>query len=265
MSTSSFYHLTFRPSVTVPQRPLQIIRVAPVTAGPGAPADAEGIVPAGAPPILDHAVDIPRRAVRVIHNGGLVAYPTDTVYGLGCDIYNVPAVRRVYEVKQRPFNEALPVLIADPDDAGELAGEIPPLARRLIARFWPGALTIVLPKGRRVPQVVAGGGETVALRVPDHPVPRALIEGAGVPIIGTSANIHGGLPPSTAQQVIFALGDRVDIVLDGGRTPLARESTVVDATQDPPRVLREGAISRSRVEEALGFISARTAGPAAAR
>ncbi|MDQ7829352.1 MAG: L-threonylcarbamoyladenylate synthase [Armatimonadota bacterium] len=229
MSTAeSLYALSFRPAVRHVPRPLVIINVR------------------GTP-------DPPRRAVRLIQEGGLLAYPTDTAYGLGCDISNAAAVRRVFEVKRRPLDEPLPVLVAEVAQAWTLAASRPPLAERLAARFWPGALTLVLPRGRRVPALVAGGGETVALRVPDHPIPRNLVRLAGVPIVGTSANLHGDPTPTRAEHVVFSLGDRIDMLLDGGPTPRGRESTIVDLTEDPPRVLREGAIPRRAVEEALGW------------
>lgn len=223
---TSYYHLSFQPAVRVTLRPLRIIRVA-------------------------DEVEAPRRAIRVLQQGGLVAYPTDTVYGLGCDTTNAAAVRRIFEIKRRPLDDPLPILIADMTQLRELVETIPAVAVPLMQRFWPGALTLIFRRGRRAPPVVSGGRETVAVRLPNHPIPRSLIRGSGRPIVGTSANIHGEPSPATAQQVIFGLGDRVDLILDGGRTPLSRESTVVDLTQDPPRVVREGAIPRGQVEEAL--------------
>ncbi|MGH2399666.1 MAG: L-threonylcarbamoyladenylate synthase, partial [bacterium] len=120
---------------------------------------------------------------------------------------------------------------------------ITPGARRLAALYWPGALTVIVRRSTRVPALVAGGGGTIGLRVPGHAVPRALIRELGIPLVGTSANTHGSLAPVIAQQVVFDLGDRVDLVLDGGRCPLGRESTVVDATGDAPRIIRQGALA----------------------
>ncbi len=184
----------------------------------------------------------PRRAVQALREGQVIVYPTDTVYGLGCRIDDERAVRRIFAIKNRPPTDPLPVLLADPAQAAEYARDVPELARRLMARFWPGPLTLVLRRSPRVPPVVTGGTDTVALRVPNHPVPRALVRAAGVPLVGTSANSHGMPAPVTAQLAVFDLGDRVDLVLDGGRTPAGRESTVVDLTGQAPRVVREGAI-----------------------
>lgn len=189
----------------------------------------------------------PRRAIEALKQGQVLVFPTDTVYGLGCRIDDERAVRRVFEIKRRSTTDPVPVLLADPAQLEEYARTVSPAARRLIARFWPGSLTLVVRRSDRVPALVAGGRETVAVRVPDHPVPRALIRSAGVPIVGTSANSHGMPAPATAQQAIFDLGDRVDLVLDGGRARLGRESTVVDVTGDTPRLVREGAIPAHEV------------------
>lgn len=189
----------------------------------------------------------PRRAVEALRRGEVIVFPTDTIYGLGCRIDDERAVRRIFEIKSRPSTEPLPVLLADPAQVVDFAREIPPAARRLISRFWPGPLTLVLRRSERIPLTVTGGGDTVALRVPAHPLPRALVRELGVPIVGTSANSHGMPSPVTAQQVVFDLGDRVDLVLDGGRVPLGRESTVVDVTGGIPRIVREGALSAPEV------------------
>ncbi len=225
-ATDTYYHLSFEPGVRRTLRPLQIIRVT-------------------------EDLEAPRRAVRLIREGGLVAYPTDTLYGLGCNPHDEAAVLRVFAVKRRPRSEPLPILIGDLDQLGDLVAAVPDVARRFLQRFWPGALTLIFRKGRYVSSTVAAGGENLAVRLPDHPTPRSLIRLAGGPIIGTSANIHGSTPPTTAQHVAFELGDQVDMILDGGRTRHGRESTVVDVTQDPPRVVREGAIAREIIEEAL--------------
>ena len=214
----SYYQLTFANLGELDHRPIPIIRVEP------------------------NERRAPRRALEVLRRGGVVAYPTDTVYGVGCRIDQEAAVLRIYALKGRAPTEPLPVLLADPAQLDEYGTAISAAARRLAALHWPGALTIVVRRSARIPALVAGGGETIGLRVPGHPLPRALIRELGVPIVGTSANSHGAQPPLTAQQVVFDLGDRVDLVIDGGRASLGRESTVIDATVDPPRVLRQGAI-----------------------
>ena len=223
---STYYHLSFEPAVRRTLRPLQIIRVT-------------------------EDLEAPLRAVRLIREGGLVAYPTDTLYGVGCNAHDDAAVLRIFEVKRRPRSEPLPILIDDQEQLGDLVAAVPDAARRLMQRFWPGALTLILRKGRYVSSIVTAGGENLAVRLPDHPIPRSLIRLAGMPIIGTSANIHGGVSPTTAQHVAFELGDALDMILDGGRTRHGRESTVVDTTTEPPRVVREGAIPRETIEEAL--------------
>lgn len=184
----------------------------------------------------------PRRAVAVLREGGVIVYPTDTVYGVGCRIDALAAVRRIFALKDRAPTEALPVLLADPAQLDEYGIALSPASRRLAARYWPGALTIVVRRSERIPALVAGGASTVGLRIPAHVLPRALVRDLGVPIVGTSANRHGASAPLSAQHVMFELGDRVDLILDGGRCPLGRESTVVDTTVDPPRVVREGAV-----------------------
>ncbi|HXF81352.1 MAG TPA: L-threonylcarbamoyladenylate synthase [bacterium] len=184
----------------------------------------------------------PRRAVDVLRAGGVVVFPTDTVYGVGCRIDDEAAVRRIFALKGRALTDPLPVLLADPLQLDEYGTAVTAGARRLAALYWPGALTIIVRRSKRVPALVAGGGETVGLRVPGHPLPRALVREVGVALVGTSANTHGAPSPLTAQQAVFDLGDRVDLVIDGGRTPLGQESTVVDATVEPPRLVRAGAV-----------------------
>jgi L-threonylcarbamoyladenylate synthase len=214
----SYYGLTFY-NREVPQRPMPIIRV-------------------------DRAeARAPRRALEMLREGAVVVFPTDTVYGVGCRIDHAAAVRRIFELKGRGTQDPLPVLLADPAELDAYGRDLTPEARRLAREFWPGALTIIVRRSDSVPAQVAGGGETIGLRVPDHPLPRALARQLGMPIVGTSANRHGGLSPATAQQVAFDLGDTVDLILDGGRCPIGRESTVVDATTDHVRVVRPGAVS----------------------
>lgn len=185
---------------------------------------------------------VPRRAIEALRQGRLIVYPTDTVYGLGCRIDDEDAVRRIYEIKGRPPTEPLPVLLADPMQVPAYARGVSAAAQLLINHFWPGALTLVFLRSDRIPPAVAGGGETVGLRVPAHPIPRALARAMLTPIIGTSANSHGMPAPVTAQLAVWDLGDRVDLVLDGGRATLGRESTVVDVTENVPRLVRQGAI-----------------------
>ena len=180
-----------------------------------------------------------------------MAFPTDTLYGLGAGAYIVSAVERLFRVKQRPLDMALPLLLADTAQITEIAKEIPEYAWRLIERFMPGGLTLVVWRTQRVKDIIAGGSNTVAFRIPDHPVPRALILGSGMPITGTSANMSGQPNPLTFAEVCRQIGDRVDLVINGGPSPHGKESTVVDVTGDAPVVLRPGIISKLQLEEAM--------------
>jgi len=193
------------------------------------------------------------QGVAVLRRGGLVAFPTDTVYGLGASIDLPAAVASVYAAKSRPREMALPVLVSETADIERLSERLSPAARCLIEAFLPGALTIVVPASAAVPAHVTAGRGTVALRIPDHPVPRALIRGLGAPIIGTSANRSGRPSPLTADEVRAQLGDRIDLVIDGGRCP-GVESTIVDVTGEIPVVLRAGAISSADIERACGRV-----------
>ena len=190
------------------------------------------------------------QGISILKQGGIVAFPTDTVYGLGACISLPHAVERVYQVKRRPRNTPLPLLLADKSQIGEVAEPVPPIAWLLAERFLPGALTIVLFKSKLVPDIVTGGGKTVALRIPAHPTPVALIQGVGTPIVGTSANLSGKPSALTAEEVYAQLDNKVDLIIDGGRCPGGKESTIVDLTGETPLVLREGAISREELSDA---------------
>ena len=191
-------------------------------------------------------------AVETLRAGGLVAYPTDTLYGLGADALNEAAVERVFEAKGRPQGMPLPLLISDAGQLPMVAASVPASALALAEAFWPGGLTLVLPVSDAVPPLVTARGWKVAVRLPDHPVPRSLAEGLGRPITGTSANRSGGPEPRTAAGVREALGDTVDVVLDMGPSPAGRSSTVLDVTTEQPRILRLGAVSQEEIERALG-------------
>lgn len=192
--------------------------------------------------------------ISVLKGGGIVALPTDTVYGLGAAA-NIPqAVERVYTVKGRPRQMALPLLLADTSQISEVAESVSPVAWLLAKSFLPGALTLVLPKSSSVPDIVTAGGETVAVRIPAHPVPLALVLGLGAPILGTSANLSGKPSALTAGEVYAQFGDKIDLIIDGGRSPGGRESTVVDVTGEIPVVLREGAIALSELKQVCGSI-----------
>ncbi len=192
-------------------------------------------------------------AVDCLRQGGLVALPTDTLYGLAADVTNDEAVMRLFQAKRRPPDVALPILVSEIDEVFALTRSIPPLALRLASRFWPGPLTVVLNRKSTFHSLALAGGDSVALRIPDHAVPLALIGLFGHPITGTSANLSGQPAPRTAAEVMEQLGDGADIVIDGGPSPLGIESTVIDLRQDHPRLLREGAVKRRELEAAAGL------------
>lgn len=191
-------------------------------------------------------------AVAILKKGGVVAFPTDTVYGVGANPLNAQAVARIYKVKKRPLNFPLPLLLAEKSDLRKVSSVVPEIAWQLAERFFPGGLSLVLKKSSWVPDSVTAGGDTVAVRIPDHPVPIALIRGLGNPIVGTSANLSGRPSPVTADEVRQQLGDEVDLIIDGGRCPGGIESTVLDVSGKVPVLTREGAIPRAELEKVCG-------------
>ncbi|MFC2003763.1 L-threonylcarbamoyladenylate synthase [Chloroflexota bacterium] len=194
------------------------------------------------------------KGISILRQARLVAFPTDTVYGLG-GCANLPqAVERVYQVKQRPRDRALPLLLADISQISDVASPVPQIAWLLAQAFLPGALTIVLPKSQSVPDNVSGGGKTIAVRIPAHPIPVALAKGLGAPIVGTSANLSGKPSSLTTDEIYYQFGDKIDLVIDGGRCSGGKESTVVDVTGEVPVVLREGAISREELKRVCEII-----------
>jgi L-threonylcarbamoyladenylate synthase len=192
------------------------------------------------------------RAAALLGQGRLVAFPTETVYGLGANALDPEAVNRIYEAKGRPGYNPLIVHVADAAAARRLVTAWPDAAERLAARWWPGPLTIVLPKSREVPSEVTAGLSTVALRVPAHPVALALLKAAGVPVAAPSANRSGELSPTTAQHVERSLGDRVPMILDAGPTTVGIESTVLDLSDRTPMLLRPGMVTREEIEAVIG-------------
>lgn len=197
------------------------------------------------------------RAAAIIRGGGLVAFPTETVYGLGADALNQEAVARIFAAKGRPVYDPLIVHIASPDELTRVAKDVPETARRLAERFWPGPLTLVLPRATAVPMIVTAGLETVAVRCPNHPVALALIQASGTPIAAPSANRFGRTSPTTARHVLDDLNGRIELVLDGGPTPIGVESTVLDITGSSPVILRPGGVTREALEAILGPVAVR--------
>jgi len=189
------------------------------------------------------------KGVEILRKGGVIAFPTDTVYGLGADVFNTRAVERIYEIKNRPKNQQFPLLIADVKQLNALAEPIPEIAWFLARRFWPGGLTLILSKRDSVPAYLASG-PTLAVRVPDHPVCLALIKGLGNPITGTSANVSGQLPALTADEVDQQLEGKIDLIINGGKCPGGKESTIVDITREPPAILRRGIVRWHEIDEA---------------
>jgi L-threonylcarbamoyladenylate synthase len=204
---------------------------------------AEGAEQASAS-LLEHAA-------ALLRAGELVAFPTDTVYGVGAIAWDREAVGKLYVAKLRALEKAIPILLADPSDLDQVAREVSPAARRLAERFWPGPLTIVVPKAAQVPDEVTAGGASLAVRVPDHPLARAVIRAAGAPLAATSANLSGGPSPVTAEEVAAQLAGRIAMILDGGRCPGGVASTVVDLTGPSPLILRPGPISLEEILEAV--------------
>lgn len=192
-------------------------------------------------------------AINTLRDGGVVAIPTDTLYGLAACAFDETAVAKVFELKARPAGMALPLLLADAEDAHKCAVDLPPAFERLAARFWPGALTLIARKSDAVPYAVTAGMDTVGLRVPDHPLARSVARLLGTPITGTSANRSGMPGLTTAQAVREEFGDAIGFVLDGGDAPGGVASTVLDLSGDTPRILRQGAIGRDAIEAACGL------------
>jgi L-threonylcarbamoyladenylate synthase len=191
-------------------------------------------------------------AIAVLKGGGLVAYPSDTVYGLWAAASDERAVARVFAVKGRLSEKALPLLLAGVEGMAPLCAEVSPIAKLLTERFWPGPLTLVLRRSPAFQSAALGGGENVGLRVPDHHFLRQLIRALGEPITGTSANRSGRPSCRTPREVQRHLRDAVDLIIDGGPSRIGQESTVIDITESTPVIVRTGALSREEIERAIG-------------
>ena len=189
------------------------------------------------------------KALSILQAGGLVAFPTDTVYGVGALAFEGTAVESIYAAKDRPVEKAIPVLLAGVEELEKVAARIPPMARRLAVLFWPGPLTLIVPKAASLPDAVSGSA-SVAVRVPDHPAALALLGKAG-PMAVTSANRSGESSPASASEVMRQLGGRIPLILDGGSTPGGTPSTLVDCMGKEPAILRQGPIGMSQIIEAL--------------
>jgi L-threonylcarbamoyladenylate synthase len=197
------------------------------------------------------------RAAAVLRAGGLVAFPTETVYGLGAHAMDPDAVRRIFTAKQRPAEDPLIVHVHDVNLVARLTDGVPPIVDVLASRFWPGPLTIVLRRAAAVPLEVTAGLDTVAVRIPAHPIARALIKAAEIPVAAPSANLFSRPSPTRAAHVLEDLDGRIDMVIDGGPTTVGVESTVIDLTTSPPRILRPGAITLEMIRAVLPDASIR--------
>jgi L-threonylcarbamoyladenylate synthase len=190
---------------------------------------------AGQPGAIEQAADL-------LKQGQVVAFPTDTLYGIAADPFNQAAIEKLFAVKNRPQEKGIPILLADLQDLDKVAQEVPPTAQSLINQYWPGALTLVVPKHPRLPSIISSN-EGVAVRIPDHEISRAFIRAAGGAVAATSANLSGERPAQNAAEAFEAMNGLIAAVLDGGPVQHGQGSTVLDCMSDPPKVLREGPIA----------------------
>lgn len=199
-------------------------------------------------------IDELRYGAEILKNGGTVTFPTETVYGLGANALDESAVKKIFEAKGRPSDNPLIIHIAKADDINELVRDLPQKAEKLISEFWPGPLTLIFKKSSIVPKIVTGGLDTVAIRMPAHPIANLLIELAKVPVAAPSANISGKPSPTKEKHVINDLKGRVDAIICGGDTAVGVESTVLDITSDTPMILRPGGVTKEDLEKVIGRI-----------
>ena len=183
------------------------------------------------------------KASCILRNGGLVAFPTDTLYALGANVFDENAIEKVFATKERSKTMALPVLIADPHDLDKVAIDVNESIRDLIEAFWPGSLTLVLKKNESISDILTSDNHTVAVRMPNHQLALALIRAVGSPLTGTSANTFGGTDPTEASIVEKQIGHSIDMILDGGACPMQGASTILDVTSTPPSLIRQGVLS----------------------
>jgi L-threonylcarbamoyladenylate synthase len=195
-----------------------------------------------------HLID---KVARLLKKGGIIGYPTETVYGIGCNAFNAQAVDRIYSLKHRDLSKAMILIAADIVQISELVETIPEAAEKLIENFWPGPLTIIFETSSRLKEFAFGRSKTVAIRIPSCAICLELIKQAGFPIVSTSANRANESAATTAEQVQAAFGEQLDVIIDGGPTPASLTSTLVDITRSPARIVREGAISALEIRTVL--------------
>lgn len=193
-------------------------------------------------------------AANIIKNGGLVAFPTETVYGLGADVFNKTALKKIFQVKGRPFNDPLIVHIAEKKDLKDLAKNVPEKAEKLINAFWPGPLTIILKKSKKIPSIVTANLKTVAIRMPENKIALKLIEASNTPIAAPSANSFARPSPTQAKHVWNDLNQKIPVIIDGGQTKIGLESTIIDLTTACPVILRPGKITQEQIEKIIGAV-----------
>jgi L-threonylcarbamoyladenylate synthase len=203
---------------------------------------------------LSGLVDRLKKPTEALKQGRLVAFPTETVYGLGADGLNAEAVAQIFKAKGRPQDNPVILHIADKKDLLPLVNTIPPQADLLINAFWPGPLTIIFKKSALVPDIITSGLDSVAIRMPSHPVALALIKGAGSPLAAPSANLSGKPSPTAATHVLQDLEGKVDFIIDGGPTDIGLESTVIDLTSEPPVLMRPGGVTKESIEAVIGSV-----------
>jgi len=188
------------------------------------------------------------RAVEILTGGGIIAYPTETFYGLGADATNEKAIQKIFAVKGRNFKNPISLIIGQTDDIYPLVQDVPETAKKLMAAFWPGALTIVFLAADKISPLLTAGSGKIGLRVSSHPGARGIVQKLKRPLTATSANLSGAPECVSASDVAFQLGDKIDAIIDLGNTPGGKGSTIIDVTCTPPVILREGAISRKTIE-----------------
>lgn len=195
-----------------------------------------------------------RETAEALLNGETAAFPTETVYGIGASIFNENAVLKIYQIKGRPPEKPLSILIGSAEDMEKAASEIPGSARLLAEKFWPGPLTMILKKREEISDKITAGKGTIGLRVPAHPVPLALVRLTG-PLACPSANLSGTDEPKSAEDVLKNLGGKIDVLIDGGKTSLGIPSTIIDLTSVPPKILRKGGLDVIEIKKIIGEVT----------
>ena len=199
--------------------------------------------------IMENRTQTIQQAIEYLRDGKLVAVPTETVYGLAADATNIDAVKKIFQVKGRPLNQPLPILIAQHSNLKNWAIDIPKIAEKLTKKFWPGPLTIILKRAAHIPDIITGGRDTIGLRCPKHPITQEILQAFPDGLAAPSANLFGKPPPTNAADVEKALGNKIDLIVDGGTCETGSASTIVDLTSIPPKILRQGSITQEMIDD----------------